>query len=45
MPVACNVQQFSLNGPQLLVPREDRCGRFQALFEWTKGPLPSPTLR
>lgn len=45
IPVISNVPQFSVNGPLLLVPREDRCGRFQAVFEWAKVPLPQPTFR
>ncbi|GAA5532073.1 hypothetical protein [Deinococcus aluminii] len=45
IPVISNMQQYSVNGPLLLVPRQDHCGKFQAVFEWAKVPLPKPTFR
>lgn len=42
LSIISNMQTFELNGSQLLVPREDKCGKFQAVFEWTKVPLPRP---
>lgn len=43
--VESNLNDWAVKGTQLTVRRQDNCGRFQAVFEWTRVPLPKPTFK
>ncbi|WP_147364069.1 hypothetical protein [Deinococcus cavernae] len=45
LKVGSNMQAFRMNDRQQLVAtRQDRCGTFQATFDWWKVPLPAPKI-
>lgn len=43
--VESNLNDWEVKGAQLVVRRQDKCGKFQAVFEWTKVPLPRPAFQ
>ena len=40
--IGTNVQQYTVKGNTLTVPRVDRCGQFNTTFQWATVPLPAP---